>query len=228
MVAHPGVPRRPASRSFGWTPSWRSERRYTRKSCRVSGASSRQRREKWLCASSDRRSGRSTLDADQAFGASRSPRVSPAPESPAWIPRTCYAAFEARAAELGLGKRVETLPGDVHTVPIPSHTFDLVLIANVLRIEEPAQAQHIIERAAEALTPNGELVVIDAFGDGSPASEKALAIYALHLAMRTARGRVYTVREVQTWLSGAGLGATRALALPSEMGPVGAVFARAG
>ena len=137
-------------------------------------------------------------------------------------------AFEARAAELGLGKRVETLPGDVHTVPIPSHTFDLVLIANVLRIEEPAQAQHIIERAAEALTPNGELVVIDAFGDGSPASEKALAIYALHLAMRTARGRVYTVREVQTWLSAAGLGATRALALPAEMGPVGAVFARAG
>jgi ubiquinone/menaquinone biosynthesis C-methylase UbiE len=137
-------------------------------------------------------------------------------------------AFEARAAEMGLADRIETLSGDVHTVPIPSRTFDLVLIANVLRIEEPAQAKHIIERAAEALKPNGLLVVIDAFGDGSPASEKALAIYALHLAMRTARGRVYSAREVQTWLSTVGLGATRDFTVPVELGPVGAIFARAG
>src|SRR5204863_4182531 len=97
--------------------------------------------------------------------------------------------FERRATERGLGDRIETLGGDMHAIAIPGG-FDLVIIANVLRLDEPDRAARLVTRAAEALAVGGELVVIDAIGDASAESERALAIYALHLALRTARGRV--------------------------------------
>jgi hypothetical protein len=66
--------------------------------------------------------------------------------------------------------------------------------------------------------------------DAEPAQRQALYAKVVSSlgAMRTARGRVYPAREVQTWLSAVGLGATRDFTVPVELGPVGAIFARAG
>lgn len=136
------------------------------------------------------------------------------------------AAFEARATELGLSQRIDRLPGDMHEADIPTGKFDIVVIANVLRLEEPERAARMVKRAAEAVAPGGELLVVDAFSDGSPAGERGLAVYALHLSMRTSSGRVYERSQVKAWMAAAGLEEARDLALSAELGPVGGIVAR--
>ena len=86
----------------------------------------------------------------------------------------------------------------------------------------------IVQRAAAALEPGGELLVVDAFASGTPERERARAIYALHLAMRTDHGRVYTPAEVTSWLAAEGLTHVTALECDDHLGAGGALLARAG
>lgn len=135
-------------------------------------------------------------------------------------------AFRTRAAEVGLADRIATLPGDVHEVAIP-HAFDLVIVANVLRIEAPERARNIVTRAAAALEPGGSLVIVDAIAGGTPERERARTVYALHLGMRTDHGRVYSRDEIGAWLTAAGLHDQRVIELAHERtGAVGAIVAR--
>jgi ubiquinone/menaquinone biosynthesis C-methylase UbiE len=114
-------------------------------------------------------------------------------------------AFKARAGELGLAERIDTLPGDMHDVPLPEGGYDLVVIANVLRLETPERAAALIARLAPAIAPGGALLVIDALAGGTPERERARAFYALNLALRTQKGRVHSPAEIKGWLEAAGL-----------------------
>ena len=139
---------------------------------------------------------------------------------------TVLDAFRARATELGLADRIATLPGDVHELTIPRE-FDLVVIANVLRIESPDRARAIVQRAAAALVPGGELLIVDALGGGSPEKEQGRTVYGLHLAMRTEHGRVYSPAEITTWLKEAGLESVTTIDLANDQaGALAALLAR--
>ncbi len=133
--------------------------------------------------------------------------------------------FEKRARDLGLFHRTRRLAGDMHDVEIPTD-FDLVLIANVLRLETPEKAQALVRKAARALVPGGELVVLDALASGSLEKERARAIYALHLALRTENASVPTEKDVREWLESAGLVDIRAIALPPHESALGAMTGR--
>jgi hypothetical protein len=101
------------------------------------------------------------------------------------------------------------------------------VIANVLRIESPDRARAIVQRAAKALVPGGELLIVDALGGGTPEREQARAVYALHLAMRTEHGRVHTAPEITAWLHDAGLRDVRAIEFDAgRTGAHGALLAR--
>lgn len=113
--------------------------------------------------------------------------------------------FEAHAARSGLADRCRTVVGDAHVAQIPEAAFDVVLIANVLRLESPERAASLVARAARALRPGGRMVVIDALATGDPAREVGRSVYGLHLALRTAHGRVHPPEEVADWLRVAGL-----------------------
>ncbi|MGE0547059.1 MAG: methyltransferase [Kofleriaceae bacterium] len=134
-------------------------------------------------------------------------------------------AFHSRARMVGVADRTSTIAGDVHAVDIP-RAFDLVVIANVLRIEAPDRARAIVRRAARALEPGGELLVVDALSGGTPARERAREIYALHLAMRTDHGRVYSSAEITGWMTAEGLRDVAALSCDADLSPVGALLAR--
>jgi ubiquinone/menaquinone biosynthesis C-methylase UbiE len=138
-------------------------------------------------------------------------------------------SFMARAQSLGLGDRVATIPGDMHAVPLPAGGFDLVVIANVLRLEAPERAQALIARLATAVAPGGALLVVDALAGGTPARERARALYAINLALRTQAGRVHGPGEITTWLEAAGLSAVQAIELGKDgvaPGAIGALLAR--
>jgi ubiquinone/menaquinone biosynthesis C-methylase UbiE len=138
-------------------------------------------------------------------------------------------AFTARARSLSLGGRVATIPGDMHAVELPAGGFDLVLIANVLRLEAPDRAAALLARLAAAVAPGGALVVVDALAGGNPERERSRALYALNLALRTQRGRVHSPAEMTSWLEAAGLGAVETIDLDGGAalpGALGALLAR--
>jgi 2-polyprenyl-3-methyl-5-hydroxy-6-metoxy-1,4-benzoquinol methylase len=114
-------------------------------------------------------------------------------------------AFVERAAQLGLSSRIDTLPGDFHSIELPAASFDRVVLANVLHLEAASQASSLIGRVAPALRASGELVVVDCFADGRSAHEQARAVYALHLAMRTSEGRLHSRSQIERWATEAGL-----------------------
>ena len=138
---------------------------------------------------------------------------------------TVLEAFRARATELGVADRTDTIPGDVHEVEIP-RAFDLVVIANVLRIESVERAKRIVERAAAAVTPGGRLLIVDAIGGGTPAREQSRAVYGLHLTMRSATGRVYAPAEITAWMTAAHITGITSIELSSTHGAVGALIGR--
>jgi SAM-dependent methyltransferase len=114
--------------------------------------------------------------------------------------------FLDRAEALGLSRRVDTIAGDFHAVELPANGFDRIVLANVLHLEPPARAKSLIAHVAPALKPGGELVVVDALAEGDPEAERGRSIYALHLAMRTDRGRVHPRAEIERWCRASGLG----------------------
>jgi ubiquinone/menaquinone biosynthesis C-methylase UbiE len=135
-------------------------------------------------------------------------------------------AFEDRAESLGLSGRVELVAADYHPIELPSEAFDRVLLANVLHLEPPRSARSLVRRVTAALAPGGELVVIDALGEGDLARDRARSIYALHLAMRTRRGRVHPRAEVERWCHEAGLGEGELVTLSAPPRALGALIHR--
>jgi cyclopropane fatty-acyl-phospholipid synthase-like methyltransferase len=115
------------------------------------------------------------------------------------------AAFCRQAEQMGLADRIETLAGDFHHVELPRGRYDRVVLANVLHLEPPEQAAALIRRMARSLVGGGELVIVEMIGDGTPAGERARAIYALHLALRTQQGRTHTLSDLRAWFEQAGL-----------------------
>lgn len=113
----------------------------------------------------------------------------------------------------------------MHSVALPQGRWDLAIIANVLRLEQPAAARSLLERVVAAIRPGGALLVIDALAAGSPDAERARAIYSLHLAMRTRAGRVHTPRDIARWMEEAGCETPTPLAFDEEFTDAGALGA---
>lgn len=129
-------------------------------------------------------------------------------------------SFLQRTRALGLADRADTIAGDAHGVPLDQGAFDVALIANVLRLEEPLRAAALVTRIATAVKPGGQLVVIDALAEGSSDADRNRAVYALHLGLRTRDGRVHARAEIESWMRDAGLSQVEALDLGDVPGAV--------
>jgi len=137
-------------------------------------------------------------------------------------------AFRRQAEQLGLADLILTLAGDFHHVELPPQHFNRVVLANVLHLEPPDRAAALIRRVASTLVSGGDLVIVEMLGDGTAAGERARAIYALHLALRTRQGKVHPLSELQAWVEQAGLlpGEVIQLSTPPGMGALVARVAR--
>lgn len=117
--------------------------------------------------------------------------------------------FVARAGSLGLADRTATIAGDVHEVELAPRAYDLVVVANVLRIEDEARACAIATRAADA--SSREVLVVDALAEGDDARRRARATYALNLALRSRDGAVHPRERIEAWLGAAGMRLARVI-----------------
>jgi SAM-dependent methyltransferase len=89
--------------------------------------------------------------------------------------------------------------------------YDLVLLANVCHLFDPATGADLVARLSRGLAPGGRLAVVDVLPEavqGGSRRSALLALYELGLAMRTASGRVHPLSAYQRWAEDAGLTVT--------------------
>ena len=114
------------------------------------------------------------------------------------------AVVERAAAELarsGFEDRIEFLPGDYLATDYGSG-FDMVLLANILHQETAENAGSLVRRAADALAPEGRVVVVDFAIDDEQRQHLLGALFAVNMR---SFGDTWTEPHIRGWMASAGL-----------------------
>lgn len=106
--------------------------------------------------------------------------------------------------------RIDFVGGDYHDVDF-GEGHDLVLLANVLHIEQPAGAAGLIRRAARALAPGGRLAVVDFAVDDEKNKSVLGTLFAINMR---SFGDTHAESAIRGWMQEAGLGGVRTIDLP--------------
>ncbi len=105
-------------------------------------------------------------------------------------------------AQAGVTDRVELVPGDMFTAPLPP--ADTILLSNILHDWDVPQCEELVRRCAAALPPGGRLFIHDVFLDDDLGGPLPVALYSAALFSLT-EGRAYSGEEYRGWLRAAGL-----------------------
>lgn len=109
----------------------------------------------------------------------------------------------AAAQHQSLEDRLTLLAGDFNRVDLPADTFDLAIAANVTHLFSADANAALFSRVRQSLKPSGEVVIIDVLNEQSRGAFTR-ALYALGLALRTARGQVYSRGALSRMLTESG------------------------
>ncbi len=105
--------------------------------------------------------------------------------------------------EQGLNDRVSTIPGDLHSIPLPKG-HDAAILFGVLHQESAETIAELLKRTFEALEPGGILYVMDMMTDATHAAPQFSALFAVNMALTSHHGWVFSDEELRTWLTTAG------------------------
>ena len=106
------------------------------------------------------------------------------------------------ANEYAVSDRLELMSGDMFATPLPA--VDFVLLSNVLHDWDVPECRLLVQRCADALRPNGRLLIHDVLLNDALDGPLAIACYSALLFTIT-EGRAYSAAEFRSWLSDAGL-----------------------
>jgi len=106
--------------------------------------------------------------------------------------------------ERGLEGKIRFIEGEFHTATVENNHYDLVLASNFYRFESPAGNQKLFQKAYNALTSGGQLVV----NDFLPNEERTGPTFALRFSVytltHTPEGECWTLSQYSEWLKAAG------------------------
>ncbi|MDP8225064.1 MAG: methyltransferase [Candidatus Lernaella stagnicola] len=106
--------------------------------------------------------------------------------------------------EQGMSERIDICAGDYNVDPFPGG-YDLVFLSAIAHIENDEGNAALIAKAADALRPGGQVVVVDYVMDESRLAPPPGAIFALNMLVATVRGDTFTESEMRRWFTAAGL-----------------------
>lgn len=113
--------------------------------------------------------------------------------------------------ERGLTDRVELAAGDFLDIELAPGSFDIVVLGHVCRTEGDVRARALVQRAFDALRPEGELLLVDYFADNERKHNPFGVQMGLTMLANTTRGRMLTNAQVCGWLSDVGFENVRLL-----------------
>ena len=107
------------------------------------------------------------------------------------------------ASEYGVSDRVTLQSGDMFDDAMPTDA-DIVLLSNILHDWDVPQCEALVQRAADLLTPGGQVAIHDVFLNDAHDGPLPIALYSAALFTLT-EGRAYSEAEYAGWLKAAGL-----------------------
>ncbi|RPH52929.1 MAG: methyltransferase domain-containing protein [Desulfobacteraceae bacterium] len=124
--------------------------------------------------------------------------------------------------EAGLLDRINFASGD-YNKDVFGKGFDLAFISAIIHINSPEKNQSLMDKAAKALKPGGQVVIQDFIMENDRTSPPFGTFFALNMLVGTEDGDTYTEAEVKSWLKKSGFTGIRRL---EEEGPVSTIVAR--
>ena len=120
---------------------------------------------------------------------------------------------EGHIAAAGLSGRVRTRVGDLRKDDFGSG-HDLALLSAICHMLGPEENRDLLRRVFAALAPGGRLVIQDHVMAEDRTTPRAGAMFAVNMLVGTERGGTFTEGEYTAWLSEAGFGEVRKIAMP--------------
>ncbi len=112
------------------------------------------------------------------------------------------------------GSNVTTLAGDYHVNSF-GQEYDLILMAAIIHINNPAENMVLIRKGVDALAPGGQLVIMDHLMSEDRTEPFQGAMFAINMLVGTKHGDTYTLDEISDWMHDAGLHDIMVLDAPS-------------
>jgi SAM-dependent methyltransferase len=106
----------------------------------------------------------------------------------------------------GVADRLTVQEGDFQLTGFPAASFDVVVLANVVRTEGEECAPRLLLRAAGWVKPGGTVLVADYFLDEDRRAAQTALLLGATMMANTRRGRTFTVSRHRIWLRDAGFG----------------------
>ena len=106
--------------------------------------------------------------------------------------------------EHGVADRCDFRPGNFHTIEIEPNQYDIAVLGHVCRTEGPNGARHLIQRAHNALKPEGRLLLADYFIAPEPQWSPHSTLMAMTMMASTQNGFPITAAQTAGWLQEAG------------------------
>ena len=125
-------------------------------------------------------------------------------------------------AEAGLSDRFRFAKGDYNNDEF-GKDFDLVFFSAIIHINSPEKNQSLMDKAARALKPGGQVVIQDFIMDKDRTTPHFGTFFALNMLVGTEDGDTYTEAEVKSWLKKSGFTGIRRL---EGEGPASMIIAR--
>lgn len=125
-------------------------------------------------------------------------------------------------AEAGLTDRFRFVKGDYNKDEF-GKDFDLVFFSAIIHINSPDKNQSLMNKAAMALKPGGQVVIQDFIMDKDRTNPPFGTFFALNMIVGTENGDTYTEAEVKSWLNKSGFTGIRRL---EGEGPASMIIAR--
>lgn len=119
-----------------------------------------------------------------------------------WAPVLEVAHENVEAA--GLGERFKTLAGSAFEVALGDN-YDVILIPNFLHHFNREDCVRLLKKAAAALKPGGQVVVVEYVPNPDRISPPGIADFSLVMLATTPEGRAYTFPEYEAMMLEAGL-----------------------
>jgi ubiquinone/menaquinone biosynthesis C-methylase UbiE len=112
-------------------------------------------------------------------------------------------ACRRNAERFGVGDRWEELPGSAFEVELRGR-FDLIILGHFLHHFPHEENVRLLQRMRAALTPDGELAIVEYVPHEDRVTPKGEAAFALTMLATTPAGDAYTERELQAMWQEAG------------------------
>jgi len=112
---------------------------------------------------------------------------------------------QRQTSELGLQDRYTWISHSMDTFEFLPASYDLIIIAHVLRFIGEQRAKKLLQRVVKSLRPHGTLLIADIFLDEDQQGPKSAITLNISMLVNTKQGGMRTWREIADWLKACGL-----------------------